>query len=85
MPGDGGALGVPGTLVLAPDTEQERSTPVYEWLAVGRECPGVDERHRLLIEDPTISRTHLDLWLDHWRNLSYESHALVCRAGESAA
>ena len=61
MPGDPGGLGVPGTLVIAPDTEKERSTPVYDWLVVGRECPGVDERHRLLVEDPTISRTHLDL------------------------
>jgi class 3 adenylate cyclase len=58
-------------LVLAPDTEQERSTPVYDWLVVGRECPGVDERHRLLIEDPTISRTHLDLWLDHDRDQAW--------------
>jgi len=71
MPGDGGALRVPGTLVLAPDTEQERSTPVYDWLVVGRECPGVDERHRLLIEDPTISRTHLDVWLDHDRDQAW--------------
>src|SRR5215470_18127384 len=67
MPGDG----VPGLLVLAPDTEQERSTPVYDWLAVGRECPGVDERHRLLIEDPTISRTHVELWLDHDRDQAW--------------
>jgi adenylate cyclase len=71
MPGDPRSLGVPGTLVLAPDTEQERSTPVYDWLVVGRECPGVDERHRLLIEDPTISRTHLDLWLDHDRDQAW--------------
>ena len=71
MPGDPGGLGVPGTLVLAPDTERERSTPVYDWLVVGRECPGVDERHRLLIEEPTISRTHLELWLDHDRDQAW--------------
>jgi len=71
MPGDRDGLGVPGTLVLAPDTEHERSTPVYDWLVVGRECPGVDERRRLLIEDPTISRTHLELWLDHDRDQAW--------------
>jgi adenylate cyclase len=38
--------------------------PVYDWLMVGRECPGVDERHRLVIDDPAVSRTHLELRLD---------------------
>jgi adenylate cyclase len=71
MPGDWDGLGVPGTLVLAPDTAHERSTPVYDWLVVGRECPGVAERHRLLIEDPAISRTHLEVWLDHDRDQAW--------------
>ena len=51
-------------LVVAPDRDDEHSTPVYDWLVVGRECAGVDERHRLLIPDPAISRTHLELRLD---------------------
>jgi class 3 adenylate cyclase len=38
--------------------------PVYDWLVVGRECPGVDGRHRLVIEDPAVSRTHLEVRLD---------------------
>jgi adenylate cyclase len=71
MPGDREGMGVPGTLVVAPDTGQERSTAVYDWVVVGRECPGVDERHRLLIDDPTISRTHLELWLDHDRDQAW--------------
>jgi adenylate cyclase len=72
MPGDAGhprpASGagpvIPGLLVVAPDQPAERSTPVYDWLVVGRECAGADDRHRLLIDDPAISRTHLELWLD---------------------
>jgi class 3 adenylate cyclase len=51
-------------LVLAPDLDGERSVPVYDRLVVGRECAGVDERHRLLIDDPAVSRIHLELRLD---------------------
>jgi adenylate cyclase len=54
----------PAQLVTAPDAAEPRSTPVYDWLMVGRECPGVDERHRLVIDDPAVSRTHLELRLD---------------------
>jgi len=62
--GSGVAGAIPATLVIAPDRAGERSTPVYDWLVVGRECAGVDERHRLLIDDPAVSRTHLELRLD---------------------
>lgn len=55
---------IPGVLVIAPDQPGERSVPVYDRLAVGRECSGIDEEHRLLIDDPVISRTHLELRLD---------------------
>ena len=51
-------------LVVAPDHAEERSVPVYDWLVVGRECAGIDERRRLLIDDPAVSRTHLELRLD---------------------
>jgi adenylate cyclase len=65
VPGDAEAGdSVPATFVAAPDRADQRSTPVYDWLMVGRECPGVDERHRLLIDDPAVSRTHLELRLD---------------------
>ena len=73
MPGDIGPgqpafgksrVAVPAVLVFAPDHDERRSTPIYDWLIVGRECPGVDERHRLLIDDPAVSRTHAELRLD---------------------
>jgi adenylate cyclase len=51
-------------LVIAPDLAEEQSTPVYDWVVVGRECAGVEEKHRLLIEHPAISRTHLEVRLD---------------------
>jgi len=64
QPASGVASALPATLVLAPDRAGERSTPVYDWLVVGRECAGVDERHRLLIDDPAVSRSNLELRLD---------------------
>jgi adenylate cyclase len=66
MPGDAGPADEtpPTLLVIAPDGAEQRSVPVYDWIIIGRECPGVDERHRLLIDDPAVSRTHLELRLD---------------------
>ena len=61
QPASGVASAIPATLVLAPDRAVERSAPVYDWLVVGRERAGVDERHRLLIDDPAVSRNHLEL------------------------
>jgi hypothetical protein len=60
MPGEEDSAGIPGTLVLAPDTSEERSTPVYDWIVAGRECPGVDERHRLVVDDSVVSRPGWD-------------------------
>ncbi len=67
----GEAAAIPGLLVVAPDTPGERSVPVYDWLVVGRECAGADDRRRVLIDDPAISRTHLELWLDHERDQAW--------------
>jgi adenylate cyclase len=64
QPVSGDAEPIPATLVVAPDTPDERSTPLYDWLIVGRECAGIDDRHRLLVDDLTISRKHLELRLD---------------------
>jgi adenylate cyclase len=58
-------------LVVAPDHAEERSVPVYDWLVVGRECAGIEERRRLLIEDPAVSRTHLELRLDFDRDQAW--------------
>jgi class 3 adenylate cyclase len=67
MDGDaepGEASAIPATLVIAHNGARERAIPVYDWLVVGRECAGVDDRHRLVINDPAVSRTHLGLRLD---------------------
>lgn len=42
----------------------ERSVPIFDQLFVGRECAGISEARRLVIPDPEISRTHLEIRLD---------------------
>jgi adenylate cyclase len=64
QPASGDADPIPATIVVAPDTPEERSAPIHDWLVVGRECAGVDDRHRLLVDDLTCSRKHLELRLD---------------------
>jgi adenylate cyclase len=64
-------VAVPAVLVFAPDRTERRSTPIYDWLIVGRECPGIDERHRLRIDDPAVSRTHAELRLDFDRDQAW--------------
>jgi adenylate cyclase len=64
MTEDGGA---PALLVVSPDGADQRLVPVYDRLVVGRVCAGIDEGQRLLIDDRTISRLHLEVWLDFER------------------
>ena len=70
-PASGASETIPAVLVVGPDMDGERSVPVHDWLAVGRECAGVDERHRLLIIDPAVSRTHLEVRLDYVRDQAW--------------
>jgi adenylate cyclase len=38
--------------------------PIFDQLFVGRECAGIGETRRLVLPDPEISRTHLEIRLD---------------------
>jgi adenylate cyclase len=51
-------------IVVEPGTPEERTVPVSERLFVGRECAGIDEAHRLVLSDDTVSRQHLEIRLD---------------------
>jgi adenylate cyclase len=53
-----------GYLVVMDDNGSERSVPIFDQLFVGRECGGISEPRRLVIPDPEISRTHLEIRLD---------------------
>jgi hypothetical protein len=48
-------------IAINPGTEQEALVPIHGWLFVGRKCDGLDEHHRLLVDDPEISREHLKI------------------------
>jgi class 3 adenylate cyclase len=51
-------------VVLAPGTDHERWVEVRDRLVIGRECVGIDDAHRLIIDDPEVSRQHLVIELD---------------------
>lgn len=51
-------------LMLHPGSRDERAIPIYDRIFIGRECAGIDEAHRLLIDDPEVSRNHMELRLD---------------------
>src|ERR1700751_4566689 len=42
----------------------EQSVPIFYQLFVGRRCCGIEEQRRLVIDDPNISRNHLEIRLD---------------------
>jgi RND superfamily putative drug exporter len=48
-------------IAINPGTEQEALVPIHGWLFVGRNCDGLDEHHRLLVDDSEISREHLKI------------------------
>jgi adenylate cyclase len=61
----GGPPGEPlGFLVVVVDGGYQRCVPIFDQLFVGRECAGIGAPRRLVIDDPEISRTHLEIRLD---------------------
>lgn len=59
----GDADDAPAYLVVGEGLEQRR-VPIFDQLFVGRQCVGISEERRLLIDNPEISRTHLEIRLD---------------------
>jgi adenylate cyclase len=53
-----------GYLVVVGDGATERSVPIFDQLFVGRECAGISEARRLVLNDPEVSRTYLEIRLD---------------------
>ena len=56
--------GEPLGYLVMDDGGSERSKPIFDQLFIGRECAGISESRRLVILDPEISRTHLEIRLD---------------------
>ncbi len=56
--------GAAAHVLLYPGTAEERKVEVKDRLYVGRECVGIDDDHRLLIDGPDVSRNHFEIRLD---------------------
>lgn len=48
-------------VVAAPGSPEERAVRVDGRLFIGRECAGVDDAHRLLVEEAAVSRDHAEI------------------------
>src|SRR5438270_2068167 len=51
-------------LLVSPGTAEERRVPIRARMFIGRECSGVAEEDRLVIDHPEVSRNHLEIRLD---------------------
>ena len=60
----GGQSGEPLGYLDFNDGGREHRVPIFDQMFVGRECAGISESRRLIIRDPEISRTHLEIRLD---------------------
>jgi adenylate cyclase len=60
----GGQPDEPLGYLVVDEGGSKRNVPIFDQLYVGRECAGISERRRLVIDDPEISRTHLEIRLD---------------------
>jgi class 3 adenylate cyclase len=60
----GGKPDEPSAYLVVNDGGPEHRVPIFDQLFIGRECAGISEPRRLLIDGPEISRTHLEIRLD---------------------
>ena len=58
-------------IAVDPGTANEVLVPIDDKLVVGRECAGIDERHRLLLRDGSVSRSHLEIRVDAGQNRAW--------------
>lgn len=56
--------GRPLAYLVLQDSGVEYRVPIVDQLFIGRECAGISESRRLVIRDPEISRTDLEIRLD---------------------
>jgi len=58
-------------VVVDPGSIDARDVAIFDRLFVGRECSGVEELHRLVIDDPSASRNHLEIRVESERGVAY--------------
>jgi len=51
-------------LILSPGTDREQSVSVHDVVVIGRECAGVEENRRLIIDEDEVSRRHAEVRVD---------------------
>jgi class 3 adenylate cyclase len=57
-------------LVVLAGSGAAREVAIYERMFVGRECTGIEARHRLLVDDDHASRNHLEIRVRRERGAS---------------
>ena len=62
--GEGPRLSSLAFITVNPGTAEARTVPIDDLVVIGRECSGVDARHRLILDDEAVSRRHVELRLD---------------------
>ena len=63
-------MGIEARLILNPGTSDSCEVAVLGLLYVGREVAGAPEHQRLVVDDPSVSRNHLEIRV-HERGLAY--------------
>ena len=61
---------IPARLILNPGTSDAKEVAIRDLLFIGRECAGMPEHQRLVIDDPGVSRNHLEIRVRE-RGLAY--------------
>jgi adenylate cyclase len=51
-------------VLVHPGTPDERSVAIIDRLFIGRECAGIDDAHRLLVDGDDVSRNHVEIRLE---------------------
>lgn len=57
-------------VIVAPTTDAQRIVPMLHRLVIGRACVGVPPDQRLVLDDSTVSRDHLELRLSPDRTVT---------------
>ena len=58
-------------LVVDPGSDRERVLPIHDRIFVGRDCAGIEPDRRWLVDDPGVSRNHLEIRLDEEQDRAY--------------
>jgi adenylate cyclase len=58
-------------LVVIDGAGRQSMMPIVDQLVVGRECAGIGPQRRLVVDDPEVSRSHLEIRLDAATNQAF--------------